>query len=124
MTSLIKYHCILKDTKVSAYYYEDRYRYTVSTKLGIEYREVVSTLLSSEYALQKLLLQDINNTPYNSYQYSARCIRCSKHHGSPRKQFNLAPICPRCFSAMTDTNNMGNTEYEITPEGSKGNVVK
>lgn len=113
---------------IRAYYYDDRYRYTRNTDKGIEYREVVSELISSDYELQRLLLQDIHNHPYDQQQFSCKCIRCSKPYGAPRKEYNLAPICNRCYNAMlesTDTiSTPGIVFYEINADGSKGNVLK
>ena len=47
---MLKYTFVTPDDNkylVSAYYYEDRYRYTLTTERGIEYREVISESLSS-----------------------------------------------------------------------------
>lgn len=110
---------------VQVYWYEDRYRYVVNQLRSIEYRELVCEQLSSEEELQKRITKDIADHPYTEVHLNSKCIRCSKHEGVPRKLFNLAPICPRCFDAMTDTNNTaGNTWYEINENGSKGNVIK
>ena len=112
--------------KVSAYWYDDRYRYTVTTDKGIEYRERVWLYPFESYTeLERILNEDIVDNPYGDQQLKSKCIRCSKWHGSPRKEYNLAPICNRCEIAMHDTSNVaGNTEYEINSDGSKGNVIR
>ena len=122
------HHFKYKENKIDIYWYEDRYRYVVNKENIIEYREfgpsyLLETIPSLE-VLQSFIISDMHHFIYNEQQLSAKCIRCSKWHGSPRKDFNLAPICNRCFGAMTDTINAGNTEYEIKPDGSKGNVIK
>lgn len=110
--------------RVSVYAYEGKYRYTVDTPYGIEYREIRTSfawnLIDSIEALEACLNEDILLWPYGEQQLKLKCIRCSKHHGAPRKDYNLAPICNRCYEAMED----GNVEYSINTDGSKGSVVK
>ena len=107
---------------ISVYWFEDRYRYTVNS---IEYREVIMDPCYTNEKLHELVLNDIRNYPYQSQQLKSRCIRCSKQHGVPRKEYNLAPICNRCRSAMNDTSVSGaSVFYEINQDGSKGSVIK
>ena len=118
--------------KVSLYWYEDRYRYTVTTDKGIEYREtailphpVKNDTPETRNRLMWFIQNDIMKHPYGDVQYNSKCIRCSKSHAAPRKEFNLAPLCNRCAAAMSDiSNTAGNTEYFINEDGSKGSVVK
>jgi len=110
---------------VQVYWYEDRYRYVVNQLHSIEYRELVCEQQTSEQELQKMILQDIYDHPYGEQQLKTRCIRCSKWHGAPRKEYNLAPICNRCFTAMNDISvSDAFVWYEINPDGSKGSVIK
>ena len=118
--------------KVACYYYEDRYRYSVTTDKGIEYRELVvdpSGILETmpdTKTLEAFLEYDIIDRPYNEPQMTNKCIRCSSRLGSPRKEYNLAVLCARCFSCMSDTSNVGagSTFYGINEDGSKGSVIK
>jgi len=112
--------------KVSVYWYEDRYRYTVETKRGIEYREMNDkfNLIYTKEDLELAIKVDISVYPYEDNQYKAKCIRCSKPFGAPRKKYNLAPICNRCFAAMDDIYGSGTVFYEINTDGSKGSVIK
>lgn len=132
MQPILKHHFTNRDGNlVSAYWYEDRYRYAVSTCMGIEYRELgpdpeglLQTIPSTD-VLETYIDWDTFQHVYHDHQMKAKCIRCSKHHGAPRKEYNLASICNRCYSSMRDiSNTAGNTEYEINPDGSKGSVIK
>ena len=109
---------------VQVYWYEDRYRYIVNQLRSLEYRELVCEQQSSTEKLERLINQDICDYPYGEQQLKAKCIRCSKPYGAPRKEYNLAPICNRCYDAMESNYGSGNTEYEINLDGSKGSVVK
>ena len=124
-----KHHFEFEGNKVDVYWYEDRYRYTVHTSNGIEYREMgpdptglIETMPNTN-VLETFLINQILTIPYGEYQLKAKCIRCSKPNGAPRLFYNLAPICNRCFEAM-ESGLQGNTEYEINPDGSKGSVIK
>lgn len=125
---ITKHHFEYKGNKVDVYWYENRYRYCVHTDKGIEYRELEGEPSYNIFILQQKLIGDMYYNKYHAPQMSSKCIRCSKHEGAPRKNFNLAPICERCYKVMeetTDTNNTtGNTWYEINPDGSKGSVIK
>ena len=116
---------------VEVYWFEDRYRYTVKPIKGMEYRELKPEEVGNDgpfisvHEVELFIAQDIEEYPYGDTQYKAKCIRCSKPHGAPRKEYNLAPLCHRCFEAMNDTSNVvGNVEYIINEDGSKGSVVK
>ena len=134
MQPILKHHFTNRDGNlVSAYWYEDRYRYTVSTCMGIEYRECMCNLddfivkadLGSIEFIEGLLNEDILLWTYHEHQLKAKCIRCSKHCGAPRKEYNLASICNRCYAAMNDTLvSEAHVWYEINPDGSKGSVIK
>lgn len=117
--------------KVDVYWYEDRYRYTVSADNGdIEYRELgpdatgLIETIPDLNTLEVFLNHDRLRFPYEYNQLKAKCIRCSKPFGAPRKEYNLAPICNRCFNAMNSNYESGTVFYEINPDGSKGNVIK
>ena len=121
---------------VSVYWYEDRYRYTVNTNKGIEYRELgpgnngLLETIPDTKTLEVFINWDTEHNIYYEHQLKAKCIRCSKHHGAPRKEYNLASICNRCFAAMGQTNDIVYSEgngmvfYEINLDGSKGSVIK
>jgi hypothetical protein len=124
-----KHHYINCDgNKVSVYWYEDRYRYTIDTDFCIEYRELGQAPfvegLYSTGELELLIQEDVVNNPYGEQQLKSKCIRCSKHHGAPRREYNLAPICNRCFNALNDNYGSGTVFYSINPDGSKGSVIK
>jgi hypothetical protein len=126
---LINHHFLsLSGNKIAAYWYEDRYRYTVSTDYGIEYRELCWLYPLKQSDLERLIHEDIWSNPYSEHQLKAKCIRCSKPFGAPRKEYNLAPICNRCYSAMEEANDTSLSDahvfYEINPDGSKGSVIK
>jgi len=109
---------------VQVYWYEDRYRYIVNQLRSIEYRELVCEQQSSTRKLEELISKDICDHPYGEQQLKAKCIRCSKPYGAPRKEYNLASICNRCYDAMNNEYGAGNVEYLINDDGSKGSVVK
>ena len=122
---ITKHHFVDNNgNKVSVYAYEGTYRYTVDTPSGIEYREIrvspFSYMVNTIESLEGCINEDIFLWPYGEQQLKAKCIRCSKPYGAPRKEYNLAPICNRCYDAMDD----GNVEYLINEDGSKGSIVK
>ena len=123
-----KHHYTNKDGhKVSVYWYEDRYRYTITTERGVEYREMfnILDLIQSVEDLEMAVEAMSVEFPYGEQQYKSKCIRCSKHSGAPRLIYNSAPICNRCFEAMDDTSlSEAHVWYEINPDGSKGSVIK
>jgi hypothetical protein len=129
---IIKHHFTTElNEKVSVYLFEDKYRYQVVTDKGIEYRElydILGIIGDSVETLEQAIKEQRLAIPYGPPQMSAKCIRCSKWHGSPRKEYNLASICERCYKVMEqtdDTNNTtGNTWYGINDDGSKGPVIK
>jgi len=125
---LIDKYTYVDDNKhtITAYWFNDRYRYTVNTESGIEYREVITPAVNSANALETLLDHDISKFPYKEPQRSGKCIRCSKHHGAPRKEYNLASICDRCYRVMvSDTKaNTASVFYMINEDGSKGSAMK
>lgn len=118
--------------KIAVYYFEDRYRYTVTTDKGIEYRELgpdptgLLFTMPTLNVLETFIIQDINVHPYGDQQFKFKCVRCSAHRGSPRKQYNLAPMCDRCFNATTncDEDDKSLTWYGINEDGSKGSCIK
>jgi hypothetical protein len=134
--TILKHHFINEEgNHISAYWYKDRYRYTVNTPKGIEYREItispdielICGPVDSIEGLESLLNEDSKLWPYREQQLKTKCIRCSKHHGAPRKEYNLAPICNRCLEAMEETNDTyssGTVFYSINEDGSKGPVIK
>ncbi len=126
--SINKHKFIYCNNEITVYRYEDRYRYTVKTNKGIEYREMMDkfNLIYTTEDLELAIKVDISVYPYEEPQYKGKCIRCSKWHGAPRKKYNLAPICNRCFEAMekTDIYGSGTVFYEINQDGSKGPVIK
>ena len=125
-------HFTYDKTDVNVYIYGDRYRYTVKTPKSIEYRELLFTEFGADAPVDDptiFIIQDIEGHPYSDVQYKSKCIRCSKPHGVPRKEYNLAPICNRCYSVMEKDSDIcsvssGFTEYYINEDGSKGSVVK
>jgi ribosomal protein S14 len=127
-----KHHYTNRDGNlVSVYWYEDRYRYTVSTCMGIEYRELgpdpeglLQTIPNTD-VLETYMDWDTFHHVYHEHQLKAKCIRCSKHHGAPRKEYNLASLCNRCYAAMNDTSvSEAHVWYTINEDGSKGSVIK
>ncbi len=111
--------------EIVVYWFEDRYRYTVSTSAGIEYRERCWLYPFENYdELERIINEDIVDNPYGEQQFKAKCIRCSKWEGAPRKLHNLASICNRCYEAMNDTYGDGTVFYSINEDGSKGSVIK
>jgi hypothetical protein len=129
--SILKHHFEWNYKKISAYWFENRYRYTVSDMTnstnGIEYREMYWLYPLEQTELERLLVEDIIDHDYGVQQLSPKCIRCSKHHGAPRKEYNLAPICNRCYSVMDKTHDIygsGTVFYSINEDGSKGSVIK
>jgi hypothetical protein len=116
--------------KVAVYWYEDRYRYTITTERGIEYREMfnILDLIQSVEDLEMAVEAMSVEFPYGEQQYKSKCIRCSKHNGAPRLYYNSAPICNRCYSAMEQTDDISVSDahvwYSINEDGSKGSVIK
>ena len=125
---IVKHHFTTEaGERVSVYQFAGNYRYQVVTDNGIEYRELddifgligdSTTILEAAIKEQRILI------PYGHPQLSAKCIRCSKHHGFPRRMFNHASICARCYDVMVNNYTGGNTWYQINPDGSKGSVIK
>ena len=113
--------------QINVYFFDDRYRYTVETDRGIEYREVVMyTPMTAISLLETVIELDIINHPYQAAQYTGKCIRCSSHSmAAPRKEFNLAVLCKRCFKATSNPSKSPSaTWYTINEDGSKGSVIK
>ena len=130
---IIKHHFITESGEsVSVYHYENNiYRYQVVTPKGIEYREIedIFELIGDSTVILEVSIKEQRNLmPYGPAQLSAKCIRCSKHHGAPRKEYNLASICERCYKVMCKTddtiNATGIVWYLINDDGSKGSVIK
>lgn len=133
--TLIKHHFIYENNKVDVYFFEDRYRYTVTTDKGIEYRELVDNpdtpilvTINDDLILESYIVNDMYRFPYQAPQMTNKCVRCSNRLGSPRKQYNLANMCERCYKAMSENADTSNTAgmvwYTINEDGSKGPVIK
>ncbi len=132
MSVFVKHSFTFENHQVTAYWYEDRYRYTVFTENGIEYREMQPSEnlqdIKDFETLEAILINDIKDNPYGSTQFSNKCVRCSKQTAFPRKQYNLAPLCNRCYDILLDCEKNKdftgfNTFYSINDDGSKGSLI-